>query len=190
MNGNSTTVAVQDELPEIEVPPPRATRLPPPTPERRQGFAPTGSRKPAGRGAPSARGTARGRGRGGRANTTRRSDTFDLTLNEEANKEKVIDQSLPKLAQVRKAIEIHTDKQGLQPEGEVERLNQFIADADARAPEPEEAKDYTLADMMPTDQRHETDRNPDMIANVIDERHCVDFVLMMDVRIVMARSKA
>ena len=43
--------------------------------------------------------------------------------------------------------------------------------------------------MMPADQRHETDRNPDMIANVVDKRQCVDFVLMMDVRIVLANGK-
>ena len=182
-----------EELPDIEVPPPRATRFPPPSPQRTQGFVPSSSRSTA-RGKPAASGTGgrggrRSRGGRGTASTSRRSDTFDLTLNNEVAEEETIGQSLPKLAQVRKAIEIHTNKQGLEPNGEVEKLNQFIADADARAPEPEEAKDYTLADMMPADQRHETDHNPDMIANVADKHQCVDFILMMDVRIVMANGK-
>ena len=36
--------------------------------------------------------------------------------------------------------------------------------------------------MMPRDQEDQTDRNPDMIANIEGKKHCVDFVLMMDVR--------
>ena len=172
-----------DELPDIdvqEVPPPRATRFPPPTPPRTQGFAPSSSN----RGGQASKGKAPVNSTGARPKT-KGAPATTVTPPEPTG----IDQTIPKLAQVQQAIELHTDSHGVQPEGEVEKLNQYIADADNRAPEPEEVRDYTLSQMMPRDQEDQTNRNPNMIANVEGKKHCVDFVLMMDVRKMLPNGK-
>ena len=89
------------------------------------------------------------------------------------------------MARIRQVLEKH----GVEPEGEVEKLNQGIMDEDARAPEPEPAPEYSIRDMMPMGEKQETDKNPEMIANHSVKHNCIDFVLIKDDKTVMANGK-
>ena len=94
------------------------------------------------------------------------------------------------MARIRHVLEKHTEKHGVEPEGVVEKVNQVIMDEDARAPEPEPAPEFSIRDMMPLGEKQETDKNPEMIANHSVKRNCIDFVLIQDVKTIMANGKA
>ena len=70
------------------------------------------------------------------------------------------------------------------PDGEVETLNYVIKDAEGRVPEPEEAPELTVADVMPQGERDQVDRNPNMPVNFRDNKNLVDFVLVSDCHVI------
>ena len=98
------------------------------------------------------------------------SEAFDVsnsTISLESENESD-DPSQPKLARVRALVTKKT--KAAVPEGDVEVVNALVKDGEGRVPEPEDAPNLTVADVMPQGEKDHVDRNADMLVNIRDDK--------------------
>ena len=187
-------------------------KLQPDPKAKESGFIPSSARKNNGRGAKNSRGATRGRGstrgtrgsarggaRGGAKNTpkttrtTSKAKVSEIFNPDEAGNdtdESEIDDTLPIMSQIRHALAKTSKNSGMAPDGNVTVLNQTIKDGDARAPDPVQAPNYTIQDLMPEGMQDEVDRNHDMVANLPAKQNLIEFALIQRCWEVKANGKA